>query len=57
MWKQWTNLILGIAVAVMAYYGVAVGWMIGAGALIALVALWAALEASPENARSMAHAH
>jgi hypothetical protein len=57
MWKQWMNLILGLAVVVMAYYGAAMGWMLGAGALIALVALWAALEESPSRGRSMAHAH
>ncbi len=44
MWKQWLNFILGLLVIVLAYSG---GSMIGyivLGIVIALVALWAALE-------------
>jgi hypothetical protein len=39
MWKQYTNIILGILVAVMAVSGVATAWIVCAGALTALMAL------------------
>ena len=57
MWKQWINVILGLAVAVMAYYGTTMGWIVGTGAIIALIALWSALEESPESGKVAASAH
>ncbi len=44
MWKQWVNLILGLLVIAVAYYGASVTWLVVLGILIAIVALWAALE-------------
>ena len=44
MWKQWVNFILGILVILVAYMGGSVTWMVALGILIALIALWAALE-------------
>ncbi len=44
MWKQWVNFILGIAVIAMAYMGGNhTTRFVAAGALIAILALWAAL--------------
>ena len=44
MWKQWVNFILGIAVIAMAYMGGDhTTRFVVAGALIAILALWAAL--------------
>lgn len=53
MWKQWVNFILAIVVVIMASTGVAMGWMVAVGIVIALVSLWAALEGSPRGV----HAH
>jgi len=44
MWKQWVNLVLGLLIAVMAYSGGIGMWYVLLGIVIALVALWAALE-------------
>jgi hypothetical protein len=45
MWKQWVNLLLGLAVIVMAYVGGGhtLRFVI-VGVLIAVLALWSALE-------------
>ncbi len=45
MWKQWVNVLLGLAVIVMAYMGGGhtIRFVI-AGLLVAALALWAALE-------------
>lgn len=45
MWKQWLNVLLGLAVIVMAYMGGdhTIRFVI-AGVLVAVLALWAALE-------------
>jgi hypothetical protein len=44
MWKQWVNVLLGLAVVVMAYMGGdhTIRFVI-AGVLIAALALWSAL--------------
>lgn len=44
MWKQWVNLILGIIIILFAYMGAGATWMVIAGLLVAVIALWAALE-------------
>ncbi len=45
MWKQWINFILGLAVAVQAYVGGGhVYRFVVAGVVIAILAIWAALE-------------
>ncbi len=44
MWKQWVNLILGLVVVVLAYAGGSMVWYVVLGIIIALLALWAALE-------------
>ncbi len=44
MWKQWVNVLLGILIILFAYMGTGVTWMIIAGLLVAVLALWAALE-------------
>lgn len=45
MWKQWVNLLLGLAVIVMAYMGGdhTIRFAV-AGVLIIILAVWAALE-------------
>ncbi len=48
MWKQWLNVILGLAVAVMAYMGGGhVYRFVAAGIVIAILAIWSALEKKP----------
>lgn len=44
MWKQWVNVVLGILVIVFAYMGAGSTWMVIAGLLVAILALWTALE-------------
>jgi len=44
MWKQWVNLILGILVIIVAAYAPSVTWLVVLGIVIALLALWSALE-------------
>lgn len=44
MWKQWVNLILGIIIILFAYMGAGTAWMMIAGLLVAILALWTALE-------------
>jgi len=45
VWKQWVNLLLGLAVIVMTYMGgVHTLRFVIVGALIAILALWSALE-------------
>lgn len=45
MWKQWVNVVLGLAVIVMAYMGSGhTIRFVAAGLLVAVLALWAALE-------------
>ncbi len=45
MWKQWLNFVLGILVIIVAYMSASVSMTIVIlGVLIALIALWAALE-------------
>ena len=44
MWKQWINLILGLVVVLGAYMGMSMTWFVVLGIIIALLALWAALE-------------
>jgi len=44
MWKQYTNIILGILVALMAMSGVAVAWIVIAGIITALVAIASVFE-------------
>jgi hypothetical protein len=44
MWKQWVNVVLGLLVVVAAYMGWSITWLAIFGIVIAIVALWAALE-------------
>jgi hypothetical protein len=44
MWKQWVNLVLGLLVVVLAYSSVSAVWYVVVGIVIAILALWAALE-------------
>lgn len=44
MWKQWVNFILGLAVIVRAYMGGGHTTFIIAGVVIAVLAIWSALE-------------
>lgn len=44
MWKQWVNFILGLLVIVFAYSTGSTTWTAIAGLVIAILALWAALE-------------
>lgn len=44
MWKQWVNVLLGLLVIIFAYMGAGTTWMAIAGLLVAVLALWAALE-------------
>ncbi len=44
MWKQWVNFILGILVIIFAYMGYHVYRFVVAGILIAILALWSALQ-------------
>ena len=55
MWKQWINFLLGLAVIAMAYMGGNhVYRYVVAGAVVAILALWAALEKkSPKQGGSM----
>ncbi len=48
MWKQWVNVILGLAVIVMAYIGGGhVIRFVIAGLLVALLAIWSAFDKKP----------
>lgn len=47
MWKQWVNLVLGLLVVVVAYTGATPAWLAVLGIIIAILALWAALEKKP----------
>jgi hypothetical protein len=53
MWKQWVNFILGIAVIVRAYMGGGHTTFIIAGIIIAVLAIWAALEKKPQASQPM----
>jgi hypothetical protein len=57
MWKQWTNLILSIILVAMAYYGVAVEWIMAVVILIALVAFLSAFDEAPTSTGSANRAH
>lgn len=50
MWKQWVNLILGLLVVLLAYSGGSATWYVIVGIVIALLALWSALEKKPMQA-------
>lgn len=55
MWKQWVNAVLGLAVIVMAYMGGdhTIRFVV-AGVIIAILAVWAALEKkAPKAAQGM----
>lgn len=58
MWRQLINFTLGIFVAAMAYSEFAEVWVVGIAVLIALIALWAALEEASKNSEPITrHAH
>jgi len=58
MWRQWINFILGMFIAAMAYSGFSAAWVVGIAILIALIALWAALEGASEgHTAAIKHAH
>jgi hypothetical protein len=57
MWKQWTNVVLGILVLIGAYSAVGVGWVATGVALMTILALWAGIESMPAKDESMSHAH
>ena len=44
MWKQWVNLVLGLLVVILAYSGGSVMLYVILGIVIAVLALWSALE-------------
>ncbi len=44
MWKQWINFIFGLLVILFASMGGSTTWLMILGILIAILALWAALE-------------
>jgi hypothetical protein len=46
MWKQWLNVVLGVVVAIVAYSATQPIWNAILGIVIALLALWSALEKS-----------
>jgi hypothetical protein len=47
MLKQWANVVLGLVVVVAAYMGAGTTWLAVLGILVAVVALWSALEKKP----------
>lgn len=47
MWKQWVNVILGLVVVIAAYMGAGELWLALLGIVIAIIALWAAMEKKP----------
>ena len=61
MWKQWINLILGLAVIAVPFIGlstVAFSWTLAIlGLAIAALALWSALEVSPTRYEESHFAH
>jgi hypothetical protein len=44
MWKQWLNIVLGFSVAMVSYFMGRSLWNVVLGIVIAVLALWAALE-------------
>ncbi|HUC01692.1 MAG TPA: hypothetical protein VMA75_02195 [Candidatus Paceibacterota bacterium] len=44
MWKQWVNVLLGLLVIVLAYSSGGTMWSAIAGLVVAILALWSALE-------------
>ena len=47
MWKQWVNVVLGLLVVVAAYAMPSTTLLAVLGVLVAIVALWAAMEKKP----------
>lgn len=61
MWKQWVNFILALAVIAVPFIGlsaVAFSWTLAIlGIVIAVLALWSALEISPAQYEQSRYAH
>ncbi len=57
MWKQWTNVVLGLLVLIGTYAGVTMGWIMTGVALMTILACCAGIESLGAESRSAAHAH
>ena len=44
MWKEWVNALLGLFIVVFGFYAAVSFWIVIAGLIVLILALWATLE-------------